>query len=330
MKKVLPLSIPEVINSYPIHTHAIAVADAKTKNYLPWVYNHSAQLRLDMFSDTEFKIFLDIPDPYWDMPNLHKELVSRRIFYRDWNDIIEFVKYHINRCYYVYILCDAGKLSIWRKNEFFLHDPLIYGYDDEREEIYLTDNFRHGKYSFGTASYEELICATESMRLHGNSVDWMQGYRCFQYQESREKYCFDKRMYVSLLKDYIDPPDERWVRGLDIYPAMLQFQEKILKTGWYLDRRAFYVQKEHKLIMEQTMSYVLGPEWKSKYPLEGKLLDENVKIATIMLNLCLKYNLTKEKNILDRITGYINKLQENEKILFMNLITIIPADTYLS
>ena len=90
-----------------------------------------------------------------------------------------------------------------------------------------------------------------------------------------------------------------------------------------LDRRAFYVLKEHKLILEKSLTYVMGEQWKKDYAIEWKILNKDIQITTIMCNLCIKYNLTSDKSILDKIRSYLVVLEENDKILFPVLIKMV-------
>jgi len=344
MRNVLSISHP-IIDSYPIFGHITTIVPKESEAGLTWFYNYFVQINTYTYyvpktpedKMTEFRIYYEAPSPYSMMGNFKNEYISRAKFNQHWKDIVSFVKYFIDQRKYVYILTDVSKIKIYHLNAFYIHDPLLYGYDDEKKEIYFTDNYKYGKYSSGIMSYEELRSATESFAKNGTDVDWMGGYQCIQYQEEKTENLFDKELYANLLScymeakstgEFVDPhtymmPWEHKIWGMDIYPAMDKYLTAMVNAGGQLDRRAFYVLQEHRILMEKALVYALGETWQSWYPLEAKWLQDEIRIASIMLTLSLKNNITKDVTIIEKIKPYLVELEELDKRLFPSLIHLI-------
>ena len=70
---------------------------------------------------------------------------------------------------------------------------------------------------------------------------------------------------------------------------------------------------EHKQIMDKALECSLDSHWKEQYLCESQLFQELIKTVSILLNLCLKYNFTNRKEILESISKYITKCEGMER-----------------
>lgn len=339
MARILPMSEP-IIKCYPGYAHVCSIVGAQSEYHIPWIYNYFVQLYVSDDFRKEFRIDYRTPYLYDNLPCIRRNHIARNIALEQWDGIINFIRYYIDRDYYVYGVFDVSKIAVYSRDHFFSHAPILYGYDDEKEEIYFGDIYGYGKYSLGIASYKEVINATKEITHHKDvdSIDWRSGFYCVRYTENCYPFQFDIDMFINLLTDYVKQKDSvaRWtlpgiirsdkgktVCGIRIYPFMQEYLLFAHNEGVGLDRRGFYVLKEHKLILEKSLTYVMGEGWKKEYSVEWKMLEKDIQITTIMCNLCIKYNLTSEKNILDKLRDYLVVLEENDKILFPGLIRIV-------
>lgn len=344
MTRILPMAEP-IIKCYPYHAHVCSIVGAQSEYHIPWIYNYYVQL--SVINNLE-RVFVDYVTPYiyTALPCVKMNKLERNIALDLTNGIINFIKYYIDREFYIYAVFDVSQIAAYRCGQFFPHDPLIYGYDDEKEEVYFADNYMYGRYSLGTASYSEIIQATKvlSEREEMIDIDWAPEFRCVKYTDKCSLFEFNIQMYINLLNDYIEQKDsvKRWrvpgiisraplerIYGIGIYSFMQDYIGVARNSGANLDRRAFYVLKEHKLILEKSLTYVMGDQWKSKYSLEWKMVEKDMQMATIMCNLCLKYNLTHDEKILDKIRNYLISLEENDKIMFPCLIRMVEKKRIL-
>lgn len=335
MKNFLPLGKP-LVNSFPQHAHIFSITGAQSNNYIPWVYNCFVQMYARANFNNGLRLEYAIPDPYTRILGITRDIISRELALEAWDGIINFVRSYINHGYYIYGMFDVSQIAAYEKNDYFTHNPLLYGYDDEKKEIYFADNYGNGSYSTGVATYQEIIAATEELHRHQGKISGR--FSCLQYNANDFRFKFEKELYRDLLIDYLEQKDSycRWLQpgfvrkpddhrywGIGIYSLMQNYLDYMLQEDFLMDKRGFYMQKEHKNLLLQSITYVLGNNWKNTYPLEYKLLEDNVRISNIMLNLCLKYNITHDSNIPDKIRDYLITIERNEKDLFPRLIRCV-------
>lgn len=117
--------------------------------------------------------------------------------------------------------------------------------------------------------------------------------------------------------------EEKCIYGIDVYVFMRKYLQNVKKSKIILEQRGFYVQWEHKTILEKSLTYIMGEQWKSRFPVEYEILKQDIEISNIMLILCIKYNSTLDLRIIDKMEQRIVKLEENDKKLFSSLINIL-------
>ena len=339
MKKILGMSSP-IIRAYAKHAHIFSILGAQSEEYIPWVYNYYVQLSVPE-GYSEFNADYLIPSIFTYAPNLFVSRIERQMAFGIKDGIINFLKYYIDKGYYIYTLLQVDQIDAYKNSALWTHDPLLYGYDDDKEEFYFADTYIDGKYTLGVASYEEIIRAagTQKNWEEWNATDWVLDVVCMKYKNLNVKFTFNKAMYIELLSDYLEQKDsyhlhwgvQGWEKGksakeifgIGIYSFLQKYLSEVQKEKRGLDQRGFYVILEHKKNMEKTLKYILGEDWKDKYADEESLLHKVIEDATIMLNLCIKYNSTGDEKILNKIHLYVLKLEKNEKILFPRLIDVL-------
>lgn len=337
MMKVLPMGKP-IVDSYPGYGGGFSILGAHTEKHLPWVYNLFVQIYSPPKLGYSNKLNYAVPDVMKACPWLKSIHIERSIGLEMMN-IVDLIKTYINHEYYFFAYFNISQIAAYKKTWRFSHDSLIYGYNDEKEEFYFADNFKYGKYSHGIASYQEIESATKTFDASKDGL----GFYGVKYQENNKlkDFQFDKRAYIDLLIDYIEEKESsrHWEvpgtivkvyqgrrRGIGVYSYVQDYLNLVHEAGKKLDKRGFYVIKEHKLILEKSLTYVLGERWKSEYPVAWQLLEKDINMATIALNLCLKYNVVSDVNILDKIRYYVAELEANDRKLFPCLINILEKD----
>ena len=340
MKKVLPMTIP-IIRSYANYAHIFAILDTHGENYYPWLYNHYVQLCVPDDYKT-FTVDYMVTGMYTNTPSLFTSRIERKMAVAIRNGIINFIKFAIDNDYYIFLMLEVSHIAAYKGMRF--HEPLLYGYDDEKEEIYFADSYMKGKYSKGIATYAEIVKATgdearwNNFRMSNLGLDVL----CMKYRDMKERFVFNKNTYVMFLNNYVNQVDTYNffgripgvtrgeatpnICGIGIYTILqkhLQFVRE--EANAYIDVRGFYVILEHKKLLENTLTFLLGEQWKEVFPTEWQLVQEEIKNATLCLNLCLKYNVVKSNKILSKIGEYATVLEETEKGLFPQLIKIIEG-----
>ena len=145
MRRVLPMKVP-IIRSYANYAHIFAVLDAQGENYYPWLYNHYVQLCVPN-EYSMFPVDYMVTGMYTNTPNFFTSRIERKMAVTMRNGIVDFIKFAIDNGYYIFMMLEVSQIAAYKGMRF--HEPLLYGYDDEKEEIYFADTYLNGKYAMG-------------------------------------------------------------------------------------------------------------------------------------------------------------------------------------
>ena len=334
MEKILPIAAP-IINCFPRYGHTFSIVGAHTQEHLPWVYNFFVQLYSPDKLNGEARVDYMYPDIYNKLPWLEINYIKKEIGYKIMKGL-ELIKTYIDAGYYFYAFFKVDEIAAY-KNHLHYHDPLIYGYSDEKEEFYFADNYKNGKYGLGVASYKEMESA-----INNYAREDPFHIICIKYKNDKKwkTFQFDKEAYISFLRDYVEQTNcarcwavpgvnykfmegRRW--GIGVYSYIQEYLDEMKKSNMWADHRGLYVILEHKRILEKALTYMLGEQWKEKYPLVWELIEKDIRMANIALHLFLKYEITLDKQILDKVKFYIAGLEENDYRLFPCLISILES-----
>ena len=328
-----------IISCYPVFGHVFSIIGAHTQEHLAWVYNYFVQVQAPANFELGNELNYSVPEVLEDLPWLEVDHVDRDVIL-EMMDIIDFIKKFIDHGYYFYSMLNVSQIAAYQ-NRLYYHQIMIYGYDDEKQEMYFGDNFKDGKYGLGVATYEEIRNATYVYEPERNAIE----FNCIKYKKEdvQRTFAFDRDLYVNLLSDYIEQRNNRkyWELsgisyplfngrkyGIAVYDFVQEYLTEGREKGRNIDKRGFYLIKEHKLILEKSLAYVLGENWKDKYADTWKLMEKDIQLSTIALNLCLKYNIVHDEKIIEKIRCYITELKENDLKLFPELIKIVGGSTW--
>jgi len=335
MEKILPIVKP-VVSSYPRYGHIFSVLGAYTQEYLLWVYTYFVQLYAPDELNGEGQLDYVAPNIFTKIPWLEINYMETDIGFKKMNGL-QLIKEYINYDFYFSAPFMVKGFATYKKDREY-HDLLIYGYSDEKEEFYFADNYEGGKYEFGIAHYVEMEKAISNYDRTDNP-----NINCLKYRNNKawKTFQFDKSTYINFLKDYINGTNyartwgvpgveykflkgKRW--GIEVYSYIQEYLEAVKKLETSVENRGLYVILEHKHILEKTLTYVLGEQWKEKYPLSWQLLKRDIQVAGTAFKLFLNYKLTLDKQLIGQIKDCIEELQENDYKLFPHLISVLEKD----
>ncbi|MGG4340446.1 hypothetical protein [Paenibacillus lautus] len=259
--------------------------------------------------------------------------IRKDIIYLKWaNDISQFVRDALLQGYYVSLMVDQFYIpasSAFNKKHRN-HELFIYGFDDTTEIFLISDNFQNGKYTKGSCSFTDLnnsyIDLSKTTDL-GQELVYLLSFNKYG------KFEINIEVLKELLSDYLcsvnssqknnllnQPLKKDWIYGLRCYDHIVTYLNNVKTTENYLDVRPFYVQKNHKSMMIKRLLYL------SEIGILND--DENYitqyinieKISAIVVNLTLKYNITKDKNILNRIAENLGKMSRGESEILPKIL----------
>lgn len=168
-------------------------------SYYEWVFSNYIQL----YSN------LDKPMPIEYMFNIHKNwhsftsnyfvdyiIITEKDVHKNGDSTIGFIERQIDSGWYVEVLLnDNLHIKGAEERTPFFHQNLIYGYDNEKKELYLL-YYNNGKPLAAIMSYQDY--------LSERNVDPDRVFYCMKYNPGIEKYDLSKAHLLQVFKEYRD------------------------------------------------------------------------------------------------------------------------------
>lgn len=150
MEKVLKINLTH-FGAYPAMSHALSILKGNLK-YDTWIYNNFLQL-FSVEKKEEYVVdFFDFNienTPFLDFNTINKKWILNYI------PLHTFLKSLIDQNSYIIFFINTQYIKAY-KNAFGSHDPMIYGYNDEKKIYYMCDHTKNGKYTTFICSFREL------------------------------------------------------------------------------------------------------------------------------------------------------------------------------
>ena len=328
--KSLPLSFPPIA-SFPFDADLLSILWARYQETEPWIFDRYIQLQVETDPNDTFLDFYDdgVREndllPAYFCPFIEWRRIDRERNYPPIESFVEYVKHQIDRDTYVDTPLDQYYLSCSAKfnKRHFLHETLIYGYDDNDQTIKVADFYDQGKFAFCSVSYSELEDSGAGLTNFIN----LYSYRKFDYK-------FDIDIARTFLTDFLSSQDsfakykisyeernKNVVFGLEIFDYLVD----IFNNRTYLNRQSYHTLYDHMRIMRLRIEYMNRIGLISATVRNDLTNDVDILInkTQTLQNIVLKYNLTKKQADKDRINFNCVELKSEEKKLFEKLMTAI-------
>lgn len=156
MKKILPLSKPDIIHS-PQDTYLFAILDNYPESK-EWIMMNFINIQMYKPDGTD-NFFPKWGWKYCSCIEASETTYSECL--KNWINFMDFCEHCIDRGRYISLMLNVRYISLYKKEDNYEHNPMIYGYDDEKEEVYIADFFQNGIFSLETCKYSEINKAFE-------------------------------------------------------------------------------------------------------------------------------------------------------------------------
>lgn len=338
---ILPMYEPK-LNTFNVYAALFSII-AKDESYLPWYYSNFISLGINTCDDTlyftDHFTFFEYGDGLSSCPWLevykppHKTIYYEYIF-----RIKDTLIGYLNQNKYVWLYLD--QFYIPQSNSYQKihkeHSILVYGYDDEANIFYIADNLDNGKFIKTMISYQQLIEAWESdicehFRRLFRVINFKEGeykLNTTHLKNQIEGYLSSNIINNGVYWDQnpIDGPHayaqniKYWIFGHEVYSYMRQLikQVKETKDTKNLDIRIPHLLWEHKKCMVERINY-LNLRVYDFYSDYEKIVNSSLNIR----NLTIKYNMTKNDSILDKIDTIISEVVNTEEIALRKLVKLL-------
>lgn len=334
--KVLPFRLPE-ISPWSYNSHILSILSAYGDNYLQWFYSNFLLLQISQGNSKNDHIitYVNLGCPFLSEQKINRNTVSAMGV-----SIIQFLKKCIDLNYYAYLFIDQYYIPkyINYQKAHFEHDPVVFGYDDEKKVFHAADFILNKeevlKYGTMEISYSEMEEAYENLP---SNKDHINGFLLYQYNNTNIELNMD--LIKLSLKDYLNSsytfeltksePNKsangdilRYTYGLEIYQIIDNFIKEELnhpvhEDSMIIDHRWFYIINTHKRIMLARIQLLIKTGYLCN-DFEAPFT-EILKLSDLLKNMIYKYLLSNNIKHLLKAQQLLSQLEELEKI---NLTTI--------
>ena len=334
MSNILQISTP-TITTYTQHAHLLAILESNHKTD-DWIYSNYIQLYSNRNLNENNWADFYFPMPYESKPFyickwLDCQTINRDILNTYCTDIIRYIIDLIDNGYYANALINYKYLSKSPYSNNRLHDVLIYGYDVETEMLYCAD-FMFGKnmYKFSTCSFGEFRDSYYDKYLSEQDSYFGHNFCSYKLNQNSD-YEFHIQNTIYWLEKYASSEcPEYWngfnfcnkkniVWGIDIFDSLGLYISEIDNNE--IDIRFYCLMRDHKRMMCKRLEYMRKIVHFD--PIYINMYYDLYKECDILIKMILKYNISKEITILNRITQKIKYIKEKEFSILNELITLL-------
>lgn len=315
-----------------------------------WIYNHFIQMRGSHYIGYQwdakdasmtfypYAIHYLSPNMFDLCPFVEKNMIPKSLILGIFRSFHEFVIHAIDGGYYISSFLDQFFREDMRGHYGFHHPTFIHGYDGGERIVYIADNFERGKYGTKKISYDQL---DRAFRL---VPDDMWKYGVYLYRVTSAQYSFVPGYVKEQLMDYIasgngicylnrtvcpesfhDGSDylNEVFFGVQCYDLLDHcFQAVIRQDDTYpsKDWRSLVQLCDHKYLMRRRYQYMMENGYAAEDDVLLKDLEELEKECLIAQNMYIKYTVTDDIKIIERLRERIRKIRQMDIIVTENFI----------
>ena len=230
-------------------------------------------------------------------------------------DIIKTVKCLLDNGYYVH--GSYNEKYIREKKPYekydYMHDYILIGYEEDGI-LYSVGYTKYDRYEEFIISFDEYLDS-----LINSTNTYIDINTCKYHEEGN--FSFNKSGFIQELSDYLSSniPFSAYANKIYGLKAMEALKDFVVSNDFKIDVRYIRAFMEHKLLMYLRISYVYRNSSSAIVDKYQKAVDEAKKIHL----LSLKFNITKNKEILKIIENSFNLILQLEKQLLPLIITDI-------
>ena len=308
--------------------------------YLPWFFSNYIQLYCpEDFPPGHYNFFMHAAYPALICPLLDIQWFNQDII--QGGNIVQFVINSLQSEYYIQLFVDEFFLperTNFARNHF-IHDLLIFGYDQEETKFDIIGYNDQGVYAPGMVSFSDLENAFNSVRLLPayNEIKFFRKFWLAR-RVSDYKCSFDLTSVVEQLEDFFHGRDTSCRFRMINSPTEMgayRFQEKDLygratydSLRNYLDLLAAGECSFNPIPLHTFWQHKRCMAWRIRYMESHGLLEprhfavfEHIqKSAETLRMMVLRYSMRRDPKLLDRARDRFDQISADEQAAFEDLL----------
>ncbi|MGN6713914.1 hypothetical protein [Anaerocolumna jejuensis] len=325
---ILPINKKPYARAFNSTGFPLSIMFAKEDSLLPFFLNTHIQVNRDL-NKSKYSLynFHHVPLFYFNWGCFETQILRKFNFVNNTISTKGFLEKNIDAGYYIVSYIDEFYIS--NRNctgvQHFMHDSLLYGYDDYN--YYILGYNNKGNYDVTVVEKDKFIHAF----LDDNNINILNSFDVSQFIILLKiKPNFKENISINRIKllteDYLLSNNTANRLGIDVnfhsnylfgIVAFKNLATEII-TENYIDLRFIRLFYEHKSIMVLRLNFLVKQGY-IKNDIYLRYLEIEF-FAQQIYNISLKYIITKDKNLLKKISNQILELIENEKKILTDFI----------
>ncbi|BCJ95338.1 hypothetical protein acsn021_29070 [Anaerocolumna cellulosilytica] len=314
MKVSLNFNPAVPIKVYQHHAYTLGILLNSEKEYM-WLYNNYIQLAFTKSLG-------------WDSFNFYMDYITHQpVFTREHLSDSLLKSNHIKALDYIFNALNEGKYVLACVDEFYIpnrrayqkfnyvHDILIYGYDDELMEFEVAGYDDRMNYSITKVPYKNMELSKPQY------IDILSVNSKYPFEMNIKSILLQLKQYINEIDNLLLGDMYRSDRtyGIEACLDILDMYKEEFRLNHLCDIRPIYLLVEHKECMYKRIElinkiYNIKPEEDYYYIVEGFL---------ILKNLLLKYNYTQSDRSIDVFVEKFHKYIMEEKRYLNTYISLV-------
>lgn len=323
----LPISMPP-ITSYPFVADLLAVLWAHKSLTAPWIFERYIQLQVEVNNDPPILDFYDggVREndllPFYSCPFIEWRRIDRVRNYPPISLFVDYVRYQIDHNTYVDTPLDQIYLrcSPVYSRDNFIHETFIYGYNDKLKTVNVADFYENRKYTFEVITYDELENSAKGLTNFIN----LYSFRDYEYElniEHMKTYINDFLSCTDSFSKYVLSYERRnqgTVFGIAVFDCLVE----LINSEKTINRQAYHAIYDHMVMMKHRINYlhIVGHIDDESYTKLLQTVGFLIEEALILRNTVLKYNITLNRSLVERINKKCIHLKNEEREFFVLLL----------
>lgn len=311
-----------------------AMAD---RQYYKWLFNNFIQICLDINDGSAMN--------YCAMIKRDSKNYTVHPFIRFSNEkLCVLQEYGIDLWRFIKSNIDCGRyIEFWLNEKYIsgleayekidkIHESLVYGYDDEKDEIYMISIFR-GKPAFVTLNKDVFQYAYDM-----SDPSLASRFYIFEVKPNNLPYQLDIDGIIRQISNYVEGLNptlifnpimsaEGGVFGLKSYDALLNDEKA--HNLFLIDARISYLLMEHKKCMKDRIDYMICKGYLNAVECSDIVssIQDIYQKSNQVMNMVLKYKVTQSYKLADRIWPILQEIKNKEDSCYRQLILKLKQRT---
>ena len=212
MNQILKIEKPW-INCYTTYAHMLSILQSDDRTY-GWIFSNYIQIYLnkDLRNNSWGEFYRPLPYELmsFDMCKwLSVQKIRRELVVSDQDRLLNYLKNEIKNGYYVYLNIEHKCITSFENNGH-AHDALVYGIDEDKQEVYVQDVFKKGRYESKILKMDEFVEAVLKCNIPENQ-DYLHGFvYSYKIREVCDYEFNENNIWNSLLQYFDAITPEYW------------------------------------------------------------------------------------------------------------------------